>query len=194
MSRRRRSGQRGLLLLAALLLAAGLGACASIDTSYDYDQSADFSGYRSWDFFPGGRELSGHPRLDTPFVDARIRDSLLRHMAARGFQKVEDRTPDFYVNYQLSVQQKISSSSANVHYGMGTYGSWGGVGIGTSSPMIRQYEEGTLVIDFVDAASRKLVWRGTGSGALASEPTPEETTRGIDRAVSKVLEQFPPGS
>jgi hypothetical protein len=58
--------------------------------------------------------------------------------------------------------------------------------------MIRQYEEGTLVIDFVDAASRKLVWRGTGSGALESEPTPEETTRGIDRAVAKILEQFPP--
>lgn len=193
MSLRHRSERRGRALLGALLLTAGLGGCASIKTSYDYAPDADFSAYQTYDFFPGGRELSGNPHLDTPFVDARIRDALLRNLASRGFRKVEDRTPDFYVNYQLSVQQKISSSSANVHYGVGTFGSWGGVGIGTSTPVVRQYEEGTLVIDVVDAASRQLVWRGTGRGALGRDPTPEETTRGVDETVAKILEKFPPG-
>ena len=176
----------------SLLLAAALLACASVRVAHDYDPEADFAAYRTFDFFPGGRELSGNPTLDTPFVDARIRAALERELAAKGYRKVADRTPDFYVNYHLSVQQKISNSTVNVHDGVGSYGSWGGVGIGTSSPRIRQYEGGTLVVDFVDGASRKLVWRGTGSGALDRDPTPEETRRGIVAAVREILAQFPP--
>lgn len=177
----------------ALLVAAVLCACANLDTSYDYDPSADFSSYRTFDFFPGGREVSGNPTLDTPFVDDRIRAALLSSLAQKGYRRVEDRSPDFYVNYHLSVREKISSSNVNLHYGVGTVGSWGGVGIGTSTPSIRQYEEGTLVIDAIDGASRALVWRGTGSGALDRNPTPESTTRGVQRAVEEILQRFPPG-
>ena len=187
MSRRLAAG------LALLAVGLSLAACSGLKVGHDYDPSADYSGYRSFDFFPGGKELSGNPHLDTPFVEARIRESIVSTLTSRGYQKVEDRTPDFYVNYHLSVQQKLSSSNVNVHYGVGSYGSWGGVGIGTSTaPRVRQYEEGTLVIDLIDGASRKMVWRGTGSGALDRDPTPEETTRGVSNAVTKILDQFPP--
>ena len=58
---------------------------------------------------------------------------------------------------------------------------------------VRQYEEGTLVIDFIDGGTRKLVWRGSGSKALSRNPTPEDTTRTVDQATHEILKQFPPG-
>jgi len=181
-------GSRG---IAGTLAVAWL-ACAGVSVHQDYDQTADFSTYRTFDWFPGGRELTGDPAVDSPFIDQRVRVAVARELALRGYQKVEDRTPDFYVNYHVSVQQKLTTSGINTHYGIGSYGSWGGVGLGVGSSPVRSYEEGTLVIDFIDGTARKLVWRGSGSQAVGRHPTPEETTARVDRAVTQILAQFPP--
>jgi hypothetical protein len=173
-------------------VAAALFACAGVDVSQDYDPATDFSGLRSFDWFPGGRPTSENPEFDSPFLDRRIQDAVIRELGSRGFVKVEDRTPDFFVNYHVSVRQKLSSSGLSVGYGVGSWGSHGGVGVGVSTPSVRTYDEGTLVIDVIDAASQRLVWRGTGSQAVKSSPKPEETTAAVNRAVAAILAQFPP--
>lgn len=178
-------------LLPALLVA--LLACSGVSVNQDYDPSADFLRYRTFDWFPGDRQLTGDAEIDNPFLDQRIRNAVSRELGTRGYQKVGDRTPDFFVNYHVSVQQKLTTSGMNVGYGVGSYGSWGGVGVGMSTSPVRQYEQGTLVIDFIDGASRKLVWRGTGTKALSRNPTPDETTATIDSATHEILQQFPPG-
>jgi hypothetical protein len=53
---------------------------------------------------------------------------------------------------------------------------------------------GAPVIDVIDATSRQLVWRGSGSRAVSRNPTPEQTTAVIDEAVRSILAQFPPQS
>ena len=60
------------------------------------------------------------------------------------------------------------------------------------STYVTQYDEGTLVIDFIDIAENKLVWRGVGTGALSESPSVEERTENINNAVAQILEQFPP--
>jgi hypothetical protein len=57
---------------------------------------------------------------------------------------------------------------------------------------VSQYDEGTLVIDFVDMAKQELVWRGIGTGAVSESPSVEERTANINNAVMQILEQFPP--
>jgi hypothetical protein len=186
----RRSEGRAASLVA---LAVALFACAGLDVSEDYEPGTDFSGYRTFDWFPGGRAASGNPEVDNPFLDRRVRDALVRELGSRGFIKVEDRTPDFFVNYHVSVREKVSSSGISLGTGVGSWGSSGGVGVGVSTPSVRTYEEGTLVIDVLDAESKRLVWRGTGSQAVKSSPKPEETTAAVDRAVAAIVAQFPPG-
>jgi hypothetical protein len=178
--------------LAALLL---LAACGGVSVSQDYDPAAlsRFPKYRSFDWFPGGHEVQGEGQIDDPFLDRRVRAAVSANLTNRGFRKVENRTPDFYVNYHLSVRQRLSSSGINTYYGVGSYGSWGGVSVGMGSSPVRSYDEGTLVIDVIDATSRQLVWRGTGTKALRGSPTPEESSREIFEAVSEILKQFPPG-
>jgi hypothetical protein len=189
-----RAPRRGVGFIASLAaLTAALLACAGVDVSEDYEPDTDFSGYQTFDWFPGGRAASGNPEVDSPFLDRRVKDALVRELSSRGFVKVEDRTPDFFVNYHVSVRQKLSSSGLSVGYGVGSWGSHGGVGIGVGTPAVRTYDEGTLVIDVLDAESKRLVWRGTGSQAVKSSPKPEETTAAVDRAVAAIVAPFPPG-
>ena len=193
-SRRRAKDRMAAALAASLAALAGvLLACAGLDVSEDYEPGTDFSGYRTFDWFPGGRAASGDPEVDSPFLDRRVRDALVRELGSRGFIKVEDRTPDFFVTYHVSVQQKVSSSGISLGTGVGSWGSHGGVGVGVNTPSVRTYDEGTLVIDVLDAESKRLVWRGTGSQAVKSSPKPEETTAAVDRAVAAIVAQFPPG-
>ena len=67
---------------------------------------------------------------------------------------------------------------------------WGGVG--WTETVVDQYEEGTLVIDLIDVAERRLVWRGSGTRRLSRDPQPDRLTQRVNEAVDEILAQFPP--
>jgi hypothetical protein len=64
------------------------------------------------------------------------------------------------------------------------------VGGGKSKPI--EKKEGTVVLDFLDARTKSLVWRATASGAVQPNPSPEEQQKRIDEVVAQMLERFPP--
>ncbi len=57
----------------------------------------------------------------------------------------------------------------------------------------RKFEEGTLIIDFLDPATHTLLWRGTGSAEVVAGRPENEVTENVKRAVRKILAGFPPG-
>ncbi len=109
---------------------------------------------------------------------------------------MKDRTPDFYVNSHLSTEQKLDVRTMNRGYVGGPHGRrWGGAGwggAGWTETYVDQYEEGTLLIDFVDTAARRLVWRGSGTRRLSRDPQPDRVTKRVNEAVDEILGQFPP--
>jgi hypothetical protein len=55
---------------------------------------------------------------------------------------------------------------------------------------VQQYTEGTLIIDFVDAKTKKLAFRGLAQAAVGSQ-----RANAIQEAVTKIVAQFPgPGA
>jgi hypothetical protein len=64
--------------------------------------------------------------------------------------------------------------------------------VGWTETRVEQYEEGTLVIDFVDSPARRLVWRGAGTRRLSRDPQPDRLTQRVNEAVDDILAQFPP--
>jgi hypothetical protein len=170
-------------------LLAGLIACAGGRVYQDYDSATDFSVYHTYDWYPGERTSSGNVHLDSPLLEQRVINAVDRALAARGYAKFEDESPDFYVNYFFTVETRLQSSG--VDYRVGTYGRHGGVSVGTGD-RLREVDEATLVIDILDARSGDLAWRGTRSRRVKLGATPEHTTRLIDEAVSAILTQFPP--
>ena len=64
------------------------------------------------------------------------------------------------------------------------------VGGGKSKPI--EKTEGTLVLDFLEAKSKALVWQGIASGAVKPGISPEQQQQRINEIVAQLLAQFPP--
>lgn len=53
---------------------------------------------------------------------------------------------------------------------------------------VQQYTEGSLVLDFVDSKTHKIVFRGLGQAAVG---TTEENAAAIQAAVNKIVAAYP---
>jgi len=183
-------------LSALLVLAALATACSSVRTNHDFDPNTNFSAWRTYAWFLSGSPATGDPRLDNPLLHGRIEAAVDRVLAADGYVRVEDATPDFFVNYHLSTEQQLDVRTINRSYVGGPRGAgWGRRGWGGAAwteTRVDQFEEGTLVIDFIDVSARQLVWRGSGTRRLSRDPSPERVTQRVNEAVDEILAQFPP--
>lgn len=163
-------------------------ACSSVQVSQDYDQSFDFSALETFAWYPGEFGLA-----DNDLIDRRIRDAIVAKLAARNFT-LTDETPDFYVSYDLTVEQRVSTNnvSTGISVGRSTGGRYTSIGFGTGN-QVRTFDEGTLSIDVVDPPADRLVWRGIATQPASTHTDPQRSTREINEAVEKMLAQFPPG-
>lgn len=175
-------------LLFALLAGVAALACSTLRVSTDYDPQADFARYHTYAWLPEEPGPTGSPRLDSPLLHERIRKAVDRALEAKGFQRTEN--PDFLVRFDLTSQRKLDVDTYNAGFYRG-YGYW----MSLPQTEIREYEEGSLVIDVIDREEKKVVWRGIGQRRLRSSGTdedPEELQKRADAVAAAVLADFPP--
>ena len=170
-----------------------LQACSGIPVSQDFEQGFDFSSLKTFTWDANEDDQWGIADSNE-LVDRRIRSSIENTLTSRQFSQVDSAKADFLVLYNVVVDQRIRSNnvSGGVSVGRSTRGRHGSIGISTGS-QIRTYEQGTLLIDVIDVASDKLVWRGTSSQALPDLSDPQRLTDHINTTVAAIFEQFPPG-
>jgi hypothetical protein len=171
---------------AALVAAAGLlvVGCATMGVSSFVDRGVNFAQYRTYGWGPADALPTGDPRLDSnPFFKDHVEGAVDKTLASRGFTRPASGTPDLLIHYHASVTQRLDVNTADRRHGY-CYDD--------CQPRITEYEEGTLVLDFVDPRTNKVVWRGwakdTIEGVLEDQSLME---RRIDEAVRRMMEQFP---
>lgn len=167
------------VILSAILFAG----CSSISVNQDYDPAYDFSKLKTYGFIP----ITSEAGIDQLNAD-RLGEALKTNLNAKGFTLAEKADFGIALFFTKSTKTDITTTGG-YGYGYG-YGYRGYGGMGHTD--IYQYEEGTLVIDFIDMAENKLIWRGIGSGVLSENPSVEERTANINNAVMQILDQFPP--
>jgi hypothetical protein len=172
--------RRMIVLLACSLMVIGLLSCAGVSTSNDYDPGFDFASLKTFGFLP----VPSNAGLDQLSAD-KVGAALKNDLTAKGYTVAEN--PDFGIAMHFGKQQKTDVTSWG--YGWGGWGMWGGGGVD-----VNQYDEGTLIIDFVGMKDKKMIWRGVAKGALAYNPDAADKTEMINNAVAKMLAGFPPGS
>ena len=166
-----------------MVVILGMIGCSSISVSSDYDPNADFSQYKTYAW---GDKLDPNDALEkNQLIEQRVFNAIDTSMIAKGFKKTKT-DPQILVYPHAGTQERASVNSWGYGYG----GWWGGAGMGGLD--VTQYDEGTLIIDFIDMAKNELIWRGTGSGVMSDSPSMEERTQNINNAVGKILAQFPP--
>jgi len=167
-------------LYAAIL---GLAACSAVTVTTDYDPSAAFDKYHTYALTPPKEGLPLSPSSEKAF-----RDALRNNLAAHGLREATDKV-DLYVLRYVSTKEKIvvyQSNDFGYDYSFGRYGAWAEVPHNYTD--VSQYTEGTLIIDFVDAKTRKLVFRGIGKGTVGD---PQTNAKNISEAVQKIILEFP---
>lgn len=177
-----------------LLALIAIGGCATgPDIRYDYDRSADFGAYRTYNFMEGaGPDTGNYQSLFTRYMI----EAITIEMENRGYTKSDN--PDLLVNFNANLQEKtkVTTSPAPVamggyySYRRGYYTGWGvGYGYATETH-VSQYKEGTLNIDIVDAAKKQLVWEAVGVGRVTEEKL-ENIEKSVKEAVPKLFAGYP---
>lgn len=172
--------------LFSLLICVGLmTGCSSIyGVKFDYNKQTDFSVYKSYDWMP----IPEKSDLNDLVVD-RIKNAIDSELSAKGLERTS-KNPDFLIAEHLGKEDKVEVDSWGYGYGpLMVYrgGFWGPADVSTY-----HYEEGVLILDFADADSKKLFWRGVAKAHVQNVKTPEQSEKLINEAVSRILEKYPP--
>ena len=174
----------------ALWFAVALTACTGIKVSTDYDPDFDFGSLETYDWAPEFEPGSARLGARNDLLHNRIRTSIVSQLNTRGFRAQTDPQPDVWVAYHIGIDRKIEAETMyHQHTGWGGRGYARG-GYGQAQTVVREYSEGTLVIDLLRPGSGELLWRGSGVVRLKERKTPEARAKAIDEAVGAILEKL----
>lgn len=188
------NGSRRFLGCMALLQAMFLAGCASQRVDWDYDTSATVQQQMaSWKTYAWVVEDEDKtlPYHYEGLQDRRIRAAVNRDLQAKGFSLVNESDADFLVNYLTDTRTRREENHVSTSLGYGV-NHWG-VGMQTET-RVRDYDEGSLMVDFVSPQTNELVWRGRSQARISDRSTPEQRTKQIDKAVLAILKGFPPAT
>jgi hypothetical protein len=164
------------------LVIASVCACGNPTyISHDYDPDADFDRYRTFGWIDQStmenRKQSMHMN---PLVESRIQRAVNRGLSARGLTP-DAENPDLLLVYHVGVQNitEIRRTGYGWRYG-------------GDNVRADQFQEGTFMLDMVDARTRRMVWRGIAEGVLEENPTPEKFDREVYEMVERLLRKYPP--
>ncbi len=180
------------LLLIAMFLSLG---CSSYSFKTDYDNTIDFSGYKTYMWYAG--KMPDDDALSAnPLVKKRVAAGVDKALQAKGYKIGTADAYDFVVIIHAGNKEKTQIVNTGGYgyggYGYGGYGrGWGGYG-GYGQTDVYQYDETTLVIDIADAAKKEMVWRGTVTGVVKDYSNQEDMQENIDNVTEKMLSEFPP--
>lgn len=150
-------------------------ACTSAFTIIsDYDKTARFSAYKTYNYLPGADSLMGPGA-------SRLKSLTEEYLGLLGYQKSEN--PDLYVSILGQVKQKVGYTSANTGYG-GYYG-YNGWDSYTTSYV---YNQTTIMIDLVDASKKKLVWQGGATGEFDQYAIKDAK---LQKMIDEIFGQYP---
>lgn len=182
---------KSLSLIAVLAAAVALSGCSSqANLRSDYDDSIDFSQYRTYNYYDTSKRYdTEYQNLFTQYVKRAIDIE----MQARGYTLSD--TPDLLVNFNVKAEDKTkvtsSPSMSGGYYGYrgGYYSPWVGYGYGTETH-VSQYTEGTYNIDLVDPKLKRLVWECVGVGRITDDKL-ENIEENVKTGVPRFFERYP---
>jgi hypothetical protein len=163
-----------------MLAALTVSGCAPLRVSTFSEPGFDLKTYRSYAWAPDEQMSTGDPRLDNNrFFEERIVVDVEKALAARGFERANGGTPGLILHYHASVGQRVDVNAVDRRSG---YASEGDSSV---------YDGGSLTIDFVDARTNRLVWRGWSDGSLEGLEDQRIMERHVDDAIARIMEKLP---
>jgi hypothetical protein len=171
-----------------LLIITVLAACASTpDITVDYSPEFHSENISSYYLVP--RKDYGN------LSDQRIVASINRQLAARGLTAKPQDQAEVWISYHIVTRDRTKVTSYNTMNSYGGYrhgyGSYYGGGWGVSPDVrVRQYTDGTLLMDIINPTTKQTVWRGTGTANISTKRSRDEKVALIDSYVGAIVDKL----
>jgi hypothetical protein len=182
--------------LVALALPPLVAQKVEIETNVD--KTADFSTIKTYAWLPPPPVIqnvapgaASNPNLTQEVLGPHIVEAVNRQLRARGLTETDRDSADVLIAYGAALTTGFSRTYLGEHYGYVT--GWGspiplGLAPTTSGHV---YEQGTVVVDVVQRASNRAIWRGSAVTRVQHGRTVEERVERINDAAKRMFDRFP---
>jgi hypothetical protein len=167
--------------LATLLFT--VGCVYGQDVHYNYDRSATFAAYKTyqWVEIPGGA-------VPDQLIDQAIKRAAEEQLALRGLTRVENNA-DLYIGYQVVINLEKSVSLSGMNDGPGWGGGWATRSVQGQTSTI---PVGILLMDLYDVGRKQLVWRGDAVKTIDLKKDPDKNYKNLQKVMAKLFKNYPP--
>jgi len=175
--------------LLVLLFAVLFAACSTTPTAtMDFDPAYDFSGVRKIAIQPINRTVASTVIVSDMQV-SRINEALAEELGRRGFQVVQNNADaDLFLAWHLVTQERMDVRSFNTS---SRYNCWNCGSMGTNVS-VRQYTQGTFIVDMIDPTRLQSVWRSIFESRMRDQPDPASAAENRRAAATAIFSEFPP--
>jgi hypothetical protein len=167
------------LINVAALMCLAVAAFAQ-EVQFDYDRSANFKAYKTYQWV--NTDLI---QVSDQLLDRNIKRAVDAQLAGKGVRRVESGG-DLAIGYQTAISKEKQFDG--LPSAPPWWGTWGNTRV-TSSTI----EIGTLVVVLFDPAIKQLVWRGSVTKTLSLDENPDKNYRNLEKAMAKLFKNYPPG-
>ena len=173
-----------------LILAAG---CAGQQVTTDYSPATSFSQFTTFALVSSPDTAAAQQLLDQ-----RVRNAVQAQLTTKGLTPADRQNADLYVGYGMVDKTHRQLYTYNDGWGWGGGWGWRYYRWGVAWPMtvqrrVETYTDGTVVVNLVDAKTKKVVWEGEVPDVVnLPVDNPVRATKEVDAAVTKLFTKYPP--
>ena len=157
--------------------ALAVGCVSQVSTNMTYDNTVNFTTYKTFAQAPAPTYAENMPGY-SEITGRKIQQRIAYDLEQKGLEPASAEEADLQVTFSLGGQPRQDTEY---------WGGWGWYGPGTVETT--NYVQGSLVIDIVDRAQKKLVWHGYGTENVFSQGGEEQL---LFKAVDAVMAKYPP--
>jgi Domain of unknown function (DUF4136) len=172
----------------ACIMCLGIVAWAQ-NVHFDYDRSANFSAYKTYQWVDYKPVDVGDELLDRD-----IKRAVDEQLAGKGLRRVESGG-DLLVGYQAGISQEKGFNATASGLGGGPWGFGGPFGgFGSINGSTSTIDIGQLTVGMFDPSMKQLVWRGSASKTLNLSQNSDKNYRNLEKAMTKLFKNYPPNA
>lgn len=170
------------ILISLFVLLFLCSSCGGIKVSYDYDERAEFSRFKTYNYI--NEESAGISPLDLKRIKEAT-DSILQSL---NYQKTED--PELLLDIFGDEYEEAPASSIGIGVGGGSGNV--GMGVGGGIPIGGRKLHQTITFNMVDAQKNDLIWQAVSDSNLKIQTDPAQRMTYFKKLVERIFQKFPP--
>ncbi len=132
-------------------------------------------------------------RVNNNEIDRMVRNSVEKHLATRGYVRVEPDQADYLLSWFGNITDEVKELSLSSFYRRNGYtGMIGSMPEKVEDGKVKKvFSRGTLILDVMDRETQKVIWRGTATNTIQENMSKGRKAQYVDASIKKILEDLP---